>query len=88
MTGRYGWWGPLWLLQLVRPLPGNTYFGSYAPIVAPVLIASLAALQARRLWGAAAAWSVLLISLSVGWLTWTQGLGGWSMRSPTWWVGV
>jgi hypothetical protein len=86
-TGRLGWWGPLWLLQLVRSLPISGLVGSYVPIIITVVLPLLVAGQAWRLWGPAAALAVVLVALSVGGATWAAGLGGWSARSPTWWMG-
>lgn len=86
-TGRLGWWGPLWLLQLVRPLPISSFVGRYLPVIVTVVMPLLVARQAWRLWGRTAALTIALVALSVGGTTWAGGLGGWSARSPTWWTG-
>jgi hypothetical protein len=84
-TGRLGWWGGLWVLQLLRPLPGNSYLGSYLPMVVTILVAALLALQAGRLWGRLAPWIVLVVALGVGAETWAN-LAAWSSRAPSWWA--
>lgn len=84
-TGRLGWWGGLWFLQLIRPLPGNSYVGSYLPLLLTVAVAFGVALQAGRLWGPRAPWVVLLVAFGVGAETWAN-FAAWSSRSPSWWA--
>jgi hypothetical protein len=96
-TGRLGWWGPLWLLQLVRPLFISGLVGLYVPIIVTIALPLLVARQAWRLWGPGAALTIVLVALSIGAATWASGpvggggggggLGAWSARSPTWWTG-
>lgn len=85
VTGRLGWWGGLWFLQLIRPLPGNTYIGNYLPMLLTVAVAAILALQSRRLWGPRAPWILLLVALAVPAQTWIN-LASWSARAPSWWA--
>ncbi|MFZ0039742.1 MAG: hypothetical protein WAK93_00420 [Solirubrobacteraceae bacterium] len=87
ITGRLGWWGPLWLLELFRSTPLSGFFDTAAPVVLAILVPLLVAVQAWRLWGATAAVTVALMALSVGGATWAAGLGGWSVHAPVWWTG-
>lgn len=84
-TGRLGWWGGLWFLQVLQPLPGNSYVGSYLPMLVTVAVVGVLALQAGRLWGRLAPWVVVLVALGVGAETWAN-FAAWSSRAPSWWV--
>jgi hypothetical protein len=87
VTGRLGWWGPLWLLELFRTTPLSGFFDFAAPIILAILVPLLVAAQAWRLWGPTAGLSIPLVALSVGGATWAAGLGGWSVHAPVWWIG-
>ncbi|HEU4656839.1 MAG TPA: hypothetical protein VFR97_04920 [Capillimicrobium sp.] len=85
LVGRLGWWGGLWVVQLLRPLPGSEGLSTWLPFVATLAVAGLVAWQARALWGRLAGAVVLLVTLSAGAVTWVH-LASWSARSPSWWA--
>jgi hypothetical protein len=85
MTGNYGWWAGLWLLQLLEPLPGNTYLAQFLPLAVTGLVTVGVAVQARRLWGVRGGWIVVLVALSVGLNAWVTS-ASWAARAPTWWT--
>lgn len=87
MTGHYGWWPGLWFLQAIRPLPGNSYLGAYAPGLVSLAFTGLLAWEARRLWGTLGGVVVVLVGLSVSAAAWAF-LMAWSGRAPTWWAMV
>lgn len=85
MTGNYGWWPGLWVVQAVRGLPAGDVLGLRLPgAVSLVVVAALAA-EARRLWGTLNGLIVVLVSLSVG-ASAMMFLVAWSGRAPTWWA--
>jgi hypothetical protein len=87
VTGNYGWWNGLWVVQLLRPLPGDTLVASYLPLAVTLLAVAALTLQARRLFGTAAAAAVPAVALAVGANTWVMN-AAWSGRAPSWWAMV
>jgi hypothetical protein len=87
VTGNYGWWNGLWVVQLLRPLPGDTLLASYLPLAVTLLAVGALTLQARRLFGTTAAAAVPAVALAVGPTTWVMN-AAWSGRAPSWWAMV
>src|SRR4051794_32302420 len=70
VTGRVGWWGGLWAVQLLRPLPGGLWLADWLPIVATAALAGLVAWQARRGGAGVSALVVALVALAAGGGAW------------------
>jgi hypothetical protein len=85
VTGRVGWWGGLWVVQLLRPVPGGLWLADWLPIVATAALAGLVAWQARRVWSDVSALIVALVALAGGVGAWSYD-ASWSARAPTWWA--
>ena len=85
VTGRLGWWGGLWAVQLLRPLPGGLKLAGWLPLIATTAIAGAVAWQARRVWSDVSALVVALVALAAGQGTWIYNTA-WSGRSPSWWA--
>lgn len=84
MTGNYGWWNGLWIVQALEEVPGGTLGASYLPLVGTLLAIAALTWQAARLFGARAAVAVPLVAGAVGPTTWVLD-AAWSARAPSWW---
>jgi len=85
VTGRLGWWGGLWIVQLLRPLPGGMEIATWLPFAGTIAVTLAVAWQARRVWSPLAAAVLALAALSVGPMAWAYD-ASWSARSPSWWT--
>lgn len=87
VLGNYGWWPGMWAVQWLRPLPASAQLAAGLPLLLTLLASAALALQARRVWGGAAAIATLAVSLSVGTAAWTAA-ASWAAHFPTWWAMV
>src|SRR3954451_1963739 len=85
VTGRVGWWGRLWAVQLLRTLPGGLWLADWLQIVATAALAGLVAWQARGVWSDVSALVVALVALAAGEVAWIYN-ASWSARAPSWWA--